>query len=310
MKLLVFFFLIAMSIAETTQAQSTSRSYRYDPPWNEPVKAGVSFTVPGIDNVPDLYGDINDPQLVVFMGGNQFMVVDELLVAFRKQHPQYERIFVETLPPGILAEQIKKGSVVIGNMRISLRPDVYLAGKERMEESRELFSRTSQYGRNKLAIMVRKGNPKRVKTLADLGRANVRVSMPDPKTEGIGRQIEQAYELAGGKVLRDKIMIQKVNDGSTFLTQIHHRQTPVRVLYDESDAGPVWITEVLYQQQLKHPVELIEIPKSVNKYGEYWIGQMKNAPHPQASADFIEFMRSPASLAIYKKYGFLPPSKD
>lgn len=67
-------------------------------------------------------------------------------------------------------------------MRISLRPDVYLAGKGRMEESREWFSRTSQYGRNKLAIMVRKENPKGVKTLSDLGRADVRVSMPDPKT--------------------------------------------------------------------------------------------------------------------------------
>lgn len=139
--------------------------------------------------MPDLYGDINDPELVAFMGGNQFMVVDELLVAFRKQHPQYERIFVETLPPGILAEQIKTGSVAIGNMRILLRPGVYLAGKGRIEESREWFSRTSQYGRNKLAIMVQRGSPKGVKTLADLGQADVRVSMPDPKTEGIGRQI-------------------------------------------------------------------------------------------------------------------------
>ena len=114
-----------MSFAETTQPQSGSRSNRYDRPWNDPVKAGESFTVPGIDNVPDLYGDINDPQSVVFMDGNQFMVVDELLTAFRKEHPQYDRIFVETLPPGILAGQIKTGSVSIGNMRISLRPDVY-----------------------------------------------------------------------------------------------------------------------------------------------------------------------------------------
>ena len=307
MKRLIFFFLIGMNMVPTTQAQHEPRSHQYDPPWNDPIKAGVSFTVPGIDNVPDLYGDINDPQLVVFMGGNQFMVVGDLLAAFRKQHLQYERIFVETLPPGILAEQIKTGSVAIGNMRISLRPDVYLAGKGRMEESREWFSRTSQYGRNKLAIMVRKGNPKGVKTLADLGRADVRVSMPDPKTGGIGRQIEQAYELAGGKALRDKIMTQKVKDGSTFLTQIHHRQTPFRVLYDESDAGPVWIIEVLYQQQLKHPVELIEIPESVNKYGEYWIGQMKNAPHLQAGADFANFLSSSPTQAIYKKYGFLPP---
>ncbi|MBO0939325.1 substrate-binding domain-containing protein [Fibrella sp. HMF5335] len=303
---LLFFTLMSLS-TQLTHAQATSRSYRYDPPWNAPISGGVAFTVPGIDNVPDLYGDINDPQLIVFMGGNQFMVVDELLAAFRKQHPQYERIFVETLPPGILAEQIKTGSVVIGNMRITLRPDVYLAGKGRMEESSEWFTKTSLYARNKLAIMVQKGNPKGIRSLADLGRADVRVSMPDPKTEGIGRQIEQAYELAGGKALRDTIMTQKVKDGSTFLTQIHHRQTPFRVLYDESDAGPVWVTEVLYQQRLKHPVDLIEIPESTNRYGEYWIGQMKNAPHPKAGADFANFLNSAPAQAIYKKYDFLAP---
>ena len=69
MKRLIFSFLIALSIDPTTQAQPKPRSYQYDPPWNDPIKAGVSFTVFGIDNVPDLYGDINDPQLVVFMGG-------------------------------------------------------------------------------------------------------------------------------------------------------------------------------------------------------------------------------------------------
>lgn len=81
------------------------------------------------------------------------------------------------------------------------------------------------------------------------------------------------------------------------------------MLYDESDAGPVWVTEVLYQQQLKHPVDLIEIPESVNKHGEYWIGQMKNAPHPQAGADFANFLSSAPAQAIYKKYGFLPPDQ-
>ena len=62
------------------------------------------FTVPGVDNVPDLFGDINDPQLVVFFAGNQFMCIDDLMAAFRKGHPQYKRIFAETLPPGILAK--------------------------------------------------------------------------------------------------------------------------------------------------------------------------------------------------------------
>jgi molybdate transport system substrate-binding protein len=303
-------FLATIIIASVTipvWGQTQSQSNTFDPPWNTPPDAGVNFTVPGIDNVPDLYGDVTDPQLVIFMGGNQFMVVDELLPAFRKQYPQYERIFVETLPPGILAQQIQTGSIVIGNMRITFSPDVYLAGKERIEESKDWFSQTTFYARNKLAIMVRQGNPKSIRSLVDLGREDVRVSMPNPETEGIGKQIEKAYELAGGKTLRDKIMKQKTSSGTTFLTQIHHRQTPLRILYNESDAGPVWQTEGLYQLRLKHPVELIEIPASNNRIGELWAGVMKKAPHPQAGIDFLKFLSSPEAQAIYGKYGFLQP---
>lgn len=72
---------------------------KYDPPWNKPIAGSLHFTIEGIDNLPDIYGDINNPQLVIFMGGNQFMVLDELLAAFRNKHPQYQRILVETLPP-------------------------------------------------------------------------------------------------------------------------------------------------------------------------------------------------------------------
>lgn len=299
---------VLAGVVSSAQTQSDSPPKRYDPPWNRPPQGGISFTVSGVENVPDLYGDINDPQLVIFMGGNQFMVLDELLAAFRKQHPQYQRIFVETLPPGILVEQVKTGAVVVGNMRISLQPDVYLAGKNAIEEQNAWFSKTVKYARNKLAIMVQKGNPKAIKALTDLGRAEVRVSMPNLKTEGIGQQILQAYELAGGTALREQIMTRKVKDGTTYLTQIHHRQTPMRILYDESDAGPVWITEVLYQQRIKHPVDLVEIPDAVNKQGEYWAGQMKKAPHAQAAADFLSFLTSAEAQAIYRAYGFLKPA--
>lgn len=303
------FFIIALLMSTlSTQAQPMAdKSYRYDPPWNEPPTGGVSFTVPGVDNVPDLYGDIVNPQLVVFMGGNQFMVLDELLTAFKKQYPAYTRIFVETLPPGILAKQMNSGSIVIGNMRIDHQPDVYLGGKKRVEENRDKLNGIVTYARNKLAIMVRKGNPKQVKTLNDLGRADLRVSMPNPAWEGIGGRIEEAYVKAGGDALKSAIMQQKVSDKTTFLTQIHHRQTPMRVLYDQSDAGPVWYTEAFYQQMLKNPVDLVPIPDNHNVVAEYMGGVVKTAPHAQAGADFVNFLMSPTGQAIYKKYGFMPP---
>lgn len=281
-----------------------AQEYRFDPPWNTPPESEVQFTVPGVDNVPDLFGDINDPQLVVFFAGNQFMVIDELIAAFKKAHPQYQRVFAETLPPGILAKQIATGSIVIGNLRITLKPDVYTAGKNRIDQTPEWFSKTALYARNKLAIMVQKGNPKKVKGLKDLGNKDLRISMPNPEFEGIGKRIEEAYVKAGGTKLKTTVMETKLKAQTTYLTQIHHRQSPMRILYDQSDAAPVWYSEAYYQKMIGHPVEMIEIPEKENIHAQYIAGQLKNAPHPAAAKDFMDFLVSAEANAIYKKFGF------
>lgn len=281
-----------------------AQDHRFDPPWNTPPESAVMFTVPGVDNVPDLFGDINDPQLVVFFAGNQFMCIDDLLAAFKKEYPQYQRIFAETLPPGILAKQVSGGSVTIGNMRISLKPDVFTAGKNLIDQMPQYFTRTEAYAYNNLALMVRKNNPKKVKGLKDLGRPDVRVSMPNPEWEEVGRRIEEAYVKAGGESLRKTIMETKVKDSTTFLTQIHHRQTPMRILYNQSDAAPVWYSEAYYQKLIGHPADLVEIPENENVNSTYVAGQLKAAPHAQAAKDFVDFLVSPAAKAIYRKYGF------
>lgn len=289
----------------TTTLTAKAQDHRFDPPWNTPPAGKLQFTVHGIDNVPDLYGDINDPQLVIFFAGNQFMVVDDLLAAFKIKYPQYQRIFAETLPPGILASQIEAESIVIGNMRINLKPDIYTAGKSGIEKTSDLFSRTVPYATNKLSIMVKKGNPKQIKGLTDLGKKAIRVSMPNLQTEGIGTQIMQAYAKAGGEQLQKTIINDKVKDGSTYLTKIHHRETPMRILYGDSDAGPVWSTEVFYQQMIGNPIEGIEIPAKDNVTAKYVAASLKTAPHPQAAKDFLDFLASADAKAVYKKYGFI-----
>jgi len=296
--------IIAFIIIILAAAAAYAQDHRFDPPWNRAPESKVMFTIPGIDNVPDLYGDINDPQLVIFFAGNQFMCIDDLLAAFKKAYPQYQRIFAETLPPGILAKQIAGGSITIGNMRITLQPDVYTAGKSRIVQMTDLFSDTAAYAYNKLAIMVQKGNPKKIKGLRDLGRKDIKVSMPNPAWEGIAKRIEEAYVKAGGETLKNTIMQTKVKNSSTYLTQIHHRQTPMRILYKQSDAGPVWYSEAYYQQMIGHPIEMITVPDKENITATYMAGLMKNAPHPEAAKDFMHFLQSETAKAIYRKYGF------
>jgi ABC-type molybdate transport system substrate-binding protein len=233
------------------------------------------------------------------------------MAAFRKAYPQHQRIFVETLPPGILAKQIETGSLVMGSLKIELKPDIYTAGKGVIAERQQQhgwFAETYDYARNPLAILVAKGNPKGIKGLSDLGRSDVRVSMPNPAWEGIARQIEASYRKSGGQALDDAVMKTKVADGSTFLTRIHHRQSPLRVLQGDSDAAPVWSTEAYFQERILHyPVQTIAIPAEQNSVATYTAARMKDAPHAQAAKDFMAFMRSAAAREVYRKYGFQAP---
>ena len=283
------------------------------PPWNAAPSGGKNFTVPGIDNVPDLYGDVNDPQLVVFFAGNQYMVVADLVAAFQAAHPRYQRIFVETLPPGVLIEQIEQTGLVIGNMRITLKPDVYAAGKGRMQElqrDKKWFVRQVDYARNGLAIMTAADNPDHISGWSDLARSDLRLCMPNPKWEGIARNaIIPALHAAGGDELVDAVYTRKVDDGTTFLTHIHHRETPLRIMEGKCAAGAVWYTEAYFHATLKqHLVAMVTLPNEQNHYATYTAGAMLGAPHPQAAAEFVRFLASPEGQAVYRKYGFLPPT--
>ena len=75
--------------------------------------------------------------------------------------------------------------------------------------------------------MLPKDNPAHVTGLADLGKPGVKLVMPNPAYEGIGRQIKAALAKAGGDELVKAVYETKVADGTTILTHIHHRQSPL-----------------------------------------------------------------------------------
>src|SRR3984957_20866551 len=93
------------------------------PPWqhgqnNDAVDRGLVFSVPQVDDLADFHGDITDPKLVLYVGGNYFFAMAPLARAFEKEHPDYKgRIYWETIPPGLLVKQIAAdGTITSGNM--------------------------------------------------------------------------------------------------------------------------------------------------------------------------------------------------
>ena len=282
------------------------------PPWskgaNDPAAQGYVFRVPDIDNVPDLHGNPGGAQLVLFIGGNQFFVLPQLVNAFERRHPELTgHIFYETLPPGILRRQIAADdTLTLGNLTIQVKPDVYEAGARTVEQMQEdgQLKDVVKYATNDLAIMVHKGNPKQIRTLNDLGRADVRLSMPNPEWEGVAKQIAASLRKAGGEGLEKAVYQDKVKNGSTQLSEIHHRQTPMRIMNGSADAGVTWESEVRFQQSIGNPIEGVAIPAARNTTAVYAGGMMADAPHPAAAAEWLAFLKTDEAQAIYRQFGF------
>ncbi len=286
------------------------------PPWqgetnNDAIDRGLLFTVPEIDVLADFHGDLTDPKLVLFFGGNYFFATKFLVSAFEATHPDFKgRIFWETIPPGRLIEQIEKGGrITVGNMTWTAKADVYFGGLQQVKENIDkgvLVGTAVPYVTNDLTIMVPKGNPGRINGLSDLGKPGIRLAMPNPAYEGIGRQIKAALIKAGGEALMTTVYKTKVQDGSTYLTMIHHRQTPLALMQGCADAGVTWQSEAAFQEQVGNPIGHVAIPDNVNVTAIYAGAQLKDAPHPEAAKAWLAFIRSPEALKIFERYGFKP----
>lgn len=286
------------------------------PPWqhganNDAAPRGLSFTVPQIDDLADFHGDVSDPKLVLYVGGNYFFAMAQLVAAFEQQHPELKgRVYWETLPPGLLEKQIAAGGTVTsGNMTWTAKPDVYLAGLKKVEgliDQGVLTGPAVPYVTNTLTIMVPAGNPSHVRGLSDLARPDLHVAMPNPAFEGVARQIEASLKKAGGKALATTVYKTKVADGGTVLTQIHHRQTPLFLMQGRAQAGVTWQSEATFQEQVGNPISHVDIPSAQNTTAIYAGAELRSAPHPDAARLWLSFVRSPAALSIFGRYGFKP----
>lgn len=253
---------------------------------------------------------MDNADLILFMAGNQFMVMDELLQAFQGVHAGIKRIFYETLPPGLELKQILSGGAKFGDKEISVTPDIYSSVTE--DAMKELYTRGFiddyfVYLHNRIVLMVPEGNPADIKTVKDLGRDEIRISQPGV-LEDISRYIIAMYKEAAGDAFVKRIMEEKRAEGTAILTVVHHRETPLRIIKGTVDVGPVWATEVVNACKEGLRVKAVELGEMLDQRDKvnYFITKLKNAPNPENAIKFLDFIKSRQAQEIYRRYDFVP----
>lgn len=236
---------------------------------------------------------------------------------------------------------------------LRIQPDVYTTvAKGHMDRLAEAgtVTRYYTYAHNRLVLMAKAGEgwPEELDAeafydvMADPDNV---ISEPDILTQGIERHIWRMYTATTKVLFPDDPDIQaldpnmfdpaqlgsdpeaslrrivyhdKVAEGQTLLTAIHHLETPANILDGTADLGPVWGTEIAFQHRLGNDQligieiagegpdgEQLNQSESVNYLTSVTKGVM-DPRHKQAAVDWVNFLRSDAAQEILEGAGFIP----
>jgi len=254
--------------------------------------------------------------LILFMAGNQFMLMPKLIAAFKESYPEVVAIFFETLPPGLELNQILAGGMAYNGRTYQIQADVYSSvSRQAMQTlvAKELVNQDDYftYLHNKLALMVKKGNPKSIHSVLDLGREDLVISQPNPDYENIADHIIAMYGQAGGQTFVEKMLQEKKADGTTLFTTVHHRETPERIIRGKADVGPVWHTEIVAAENDGLEVQGIPVAEALDQSEaiNYFIAPLRQGRNPENAGKFLQFIRTETARKIFTDYGFVVPSK-
>jgi molybdate transport system substrate-binding protein len=281
---------------------------------------GASLYVSEKSNlVLDFHGSVQDPDLVIFMAGNQYRVLPDLLSAFRewvRTQPRYhdlstDRIFYATTPPGRLIDAMQAGQIVLGNFWIDVRPDklwpdVFMTGARQQQRlhAANFIDGWSVYARNRgMVLLVRAGNPKNIRGISDLLRDDVRVALSSPAREPASFESYSNTLRAQGGPSLPELLLKKASTISP--TTVHHRENPQFIYDGAADVAPMYYHFGEYlKTHLPQYFDYVSLPAEGNFRDELAISTIRNAQHKAATAAWVEFMRGDMAAVIYNRHGF------
>src|SRR5207248_11545024 len=183
-----------------------------------------------------------------------------------------------------LAAQIQQGAPA----------DVFASADEanlqKAVDSGDVTTKPVVFAKNRLEIAGEKGNPKKLKGLADLAKSGLVVVLCADAVP-CGKYAAQAFANAGVSV-------------SPASKEENAKATLSKVSLGEADASVVYVTDV---KAAKGEVSGVKIPDRQNVIATYPIAVTKENRGSAAAKAWVQFIQSKAAQTMLRKFGFLPP---
>lgn len=269
-----------------------------------------------VKGTPALEKMTADANLTLWIAGNQFFAMEDVIRAFQKMHPDVGHVGLITLPPGNILKAIIAGGWSYEGKNYMMQPDIYASvdlGHLKTLKSKNKMSHYMIYTHNALDLMVAKGNPKNIKGIADLGRADLKIMLPNVIDEGImtfyGKKVLQRHNLwdrlSGGKECKSCSPVPNV-----YFTAVHHREIVDGLKAGTTDVGMVWATETKNSLNEGVAIESVKLPPEDSLINEvaYATGILTDSKHQAAASKYLDFLKTEQGQNAYTKFGFINAS--
>ena len=190
---------------------------------------------------------------------------------------------------------------LISRLKLARKGDVYIPGdvwyldevaKEGLVASRKMVTWFAP------VIIVRKGNPKNIRSLADLVKPGVKLALGNPEACQVGRLTEQVFK----KNEIDAAAVQ----ANTVFSSVTVNELGVQVKMDSTDAAIVWDAVAA---NFADAVEIVPIPTEQNIISNVAAGVLTLSQNQPLAQRFVDFLAGPEGKAILAKHHYMvePP---
>jgi molybdate transport system substrate-binding protein len=222
-------------------------------------------------------------EITVLAAASLTEVFNQLGTEFKAAHPGSDIKF-SFGASSTLAQQITQGAPA------DVFASASAATMKTVTDAGDATGTPTVFVRNQIVIAVAPGNPKGIKSLADLTKPGLKV-MQCAKEVPCGAAAQKALDAAGVK-----------------LTPVSFEQdvkaTLTKVELGEADAALVYRTDV---NTAGGKVDGVEFPESAGAITDYPIVVLKNAPNAALAQEWVAFVLQPSSIDELVKVGFQKP---
>ena len=186
---------------------------------------------------------------------------------------------------------------LLSNLQVSQQGDLYIAADQSyldIAAEQELIAETMPLAWQRPVIAVAKGNPKNIKSLADLKRADIRVALGNPDAASIGKQTKTVLEGAG---LWAAVKAQ-VEQNGVFKPTVPEVANDVKL--GAVDAGVIWDATVAQYAEL----EAVHVPEFDAVRKQISVAVLYSSRQATAALRFARYLNSREGNAVFSERGF------